>query len=378
MHARQFSSNRSREREIRGERFGDTVLDARISHVLPTLTTSPCGTSPNVLLFEPACGWGDQLRGLVTSFYLSLMTCRTLKQHWPSQIVLERYFLIHVQMASPEEVSQSQPNKIDLVNKFDFLQQEEVMSCISATNSSVYVHTNAYQWREVVYYPEHRAMAELYGLAGLTRYELYNLAMRVLMPKPSERIRRAVNEVLVRSPHWPIVFGSRRTPLQASDKVIGVQIRTGGVGENWTDDARDPLSSVHCFAHEVRRICGERNCTVFLTTDSQLATSEFKKMTQSPHLRLTEWRGQILHTALHSGRPSSTNQTESTDIWEKTFVDWTALSQVDVLLMSKSGFAWTAAWAGPVPYARQLLYHGHTDTCSWRDFDKSWSAKELF
>ncbi len=96
-----------------------------------------------------------------------------------------------------------------------------------------------------------------------------------------------------------------------------------------------PLSSVHCFAHEVRRICGEKNCTIFLTTDSRLAASEFKEMTQSPRLRLNEWKCQILHTALHSGWPSSTNKTEINDIWEKTSVDWTALSQVDVSLPCK-------------------------------------------
>jgi hypothetical protein len=102
-------------------------------------------------------------------------------------------------------------------------------------------------------------MAELYDLAGLTRFELYELAMRVLMPKPSGRIQRAVNEVLVRSPRWPIVFGSRRMPLQASDKVIGVQIRTGGVGEKWKDDARDPSRAsialhMKCAGFAVKRI----------------------------------------------------------------------------------------------------------------------------
>jgi hypothetical protein len=62
------------------------------------------------------------------------------------------------------------------------------------------------------------------------------------------------------------------------------------------------------------------------------------------------------------------NDTQKSDIWEKTFIDWTTLSQVDVLLMSFSGFGWTAAWSGAVPYVRRLGIRGN---CSWSDFDQA-------
>jgi hypothetical protein len=38
------------------------------------------------------------------------------------------------------------------------------------------------------------------------------------------------------------------------------------------------------------------------------------------------------------------------DPWLKTYFDWAALSQADLLLTSHSGYGQTAAWAGGVPH----------------------------
>jgi hypothetical protein len=37
------------------------------------------------------------------------------------------------------------------------------------------------------------------------------------------------------------------------------------------------------------------------------------------------------------------------------------------MLMSRSGFGWTAGWAGRVPYMRMMMLDGAE--CAWFDFD---------
>ena len=123
----------------------------------------------------------------------------------------------------------------------------------------------------------------------------------------------------------------------------------------------------------LRRLCsGGRPCTVFLTTDSGLASAKFKEALGPLPMRVLEWQGSVLHTdrPIPTTTPpptaTATSTANTSDVWEKTSLDWTTLSQVDVLLMSRSGFAWTAAWAGTVPYVREL-----GGGCALRDFDRS-------
>ena len=140
------------------------------------------------------------------------------------------------------------------------------------------------------------------------------------------------------------------------------------MGEAWVDSGlRHPLASADCFATEAARLCGGARCLVFLTADSDAAASRFKAALSAATgaaAAVVEHAGPVLHTdhpvpAAALGKPS-------TDPWQKTFVDWTALSQVDALLMSRSGFGWTAGWAGRVPYMCMMREDAE---CAWIDFD---------
>lgn len=347
---------------------GNSDLDALAFHVATTMQAAearPC-SHQLPLIYEPVNGWGDQLRGIVTVFYVALMTCKTFKMHWTHDFKLDNYFDTAFQVASPDDVRSS--NKISIVNDFEYFKREGAVLDIAGSNTSMTLRTNAYQWVEVVRHPAFRATAELYNLAGCSMYELFVVAMRVLLPRPSARVRQAVNKMLLFEPTSPIEYGSRRHRGPDSPPVIGVQIRTGGIGEGWEErrNHRHPLSNVSCFATEAERLCSaHRTCTIYLTTDSRLASSEFKRLVASPHVRLVESQGHILHTSLSKTVPNGAGGSNASDVWEKTFVDWTALSQVDTMLMSRSGFGWTAAWAGPVPYVRRFV------ECAFVDIDKS-------
>jgi hypothetical protein len=333
---------------------------------------------PPPLVFESVGGWGDQVRGLVTAHYVALMTCRPLKVHWTRPFSLGAYFDAALDYAPAREAAQA-AHVVSQVDTYAFFREEANLARLAApTNASTVLRTNAYQWLEVCRHPGFRPTAEHHGLAGLTRYDLFVLGLRALLPRPAPHMRRSVNKLLGRDLHAPITFGTRRVlgPTSSAPVTIGVQIRTGGVGSGWADPARYPLSSVACYVTEVRRLCsGGRPCTVFLTTDSGLASAKFKEALGPLPVRVLEWQGSILHTdrPIPTTTPpptaTGTSTANTADVWEKTFLDWTTLSQVDVLLMSRSGFAWTAAWAGTVPYVRELGLCG--GECAWRDFDRS-------
>ena len=99
-----------------------------------------------------------------------------------------------------------------------------------------------------------------------------------------------------------------------------------------------------------------------MTADSSLALATFKAAVTAHAARVVDYAGPILHT----DRPVPSDGGATADPWLKTFVDWTALSQADVLLSSVSGFGWTAGWAGRVPYVRMVH---DTKSCAWLDFE---------
>lgn len=344
---------------------GDHDLDNVAARIVAAMQgmTGPCPYNAPPLIFEPFEGWGDQLRGVITSFYVALMTCKSLQVHWTPLFDLRTYFNTRLTLVSSDAATASAA-RLEVLNDFKFFLAESNLERIRAFNASMTLQTNAFQWMEVVRHPMAKTAAEHYGLAGRTRYELFSIAMRVLFPRPSIHIQREMQSALRKPPGTPVMFGKRHTTLPGStDKVIGVQIRTGGVGEAWPDPPRHPLSSVACFANETRRLCSG-NCTVFLTTDSRTASAEFTQLTAAVRsLHLVQWHGDVLHTS--RSRPEQTPP--GVDAWEKTFLDWVTLSQVDILLMSHSGFGWTAAWAGAIPYVREIV----GEQCNWLDFDKA-------
>jgi len=323
-----------------------------------------CKTHPPVI-FQSAGGWGDQLRGLVTVFYAAVMTCRPLKVYWTRPYALDNYFEVHFERIDSLPVPSMRMTGSD---DFDFFTKQENIGRLASSNVSTLLHTNAYQWFEIVRLPGFRHTTETYSLAGHTRYELFCIALRTLLPRPTLRVQGLVNDLLHRDPATPVEFGAQRQRLRQNQVMnIGVQIRTGGEGESWDDRPRHAISSVICFASEVRRICSTGTCAVFVTADSRQAVVDFKKLVAPFVERVTDWPGPILHTDRRVSN-AVMNDTQKSDIWEKTFIDWTTLSQVDVLLMSFSGFGWTAAWSGAVPYVRRLGIRGN---CSWSDFDQA-------
>jgi hypothetical protein len=281
--------------------------------------------------------------------------------------------------------------------------------------STIIFVTSAHAWLTIVRLPALRITADAYGLSSLTQRELFTLALRVLLRHPSAPVLLGVETAIAgvldvnrgvgllpvfaqmaafsRVPeHRPTWRMARRWPrgarlpglpsrVQASPSqaargppaLIGIQIRTGGVGETWSDSSlRHPVDSAACFARRARTLCQQvygGACIVYLSTDSQIAADLFAGHMNGT--RIIRAGGAILHTdrPLDAGhRGASPANAPAGDPWLRTYVDWVSLAQVDVLLISHGGFGWTAAWAGGVRSAQQLRLGGEA-ACDWVDLD---------
>ena len=322
------------------------------------------------LVFKPLGGWGDQIRGMVTVFYAAALTHRGFAATWSPLFNVDDYFETHLATYSrADEAAKLEAPVIDAAGNWTYFRDPNAIDALMSLNGSAVVRSNAWQWTELTRLPRLRAAAEHLGVAGLSQEALFVLAVQVMLPRPAPAVEAHVNALLGRPADVRIEFG-RRPPRGKHGMrllTIGVQIRTGGIGEAWDDDQRLPLSSAACFAAEAARLCGGVRCLVFLTADSGAAAGRFRAALTAVagvDAAVVEHAGPILHTA--QGVPRAAPDEPSIDPWLKTFVDWTALSQVDALLMSRSGFGWTAGWAGRVPYLRMLREGA---ACVWIDFD---------
>jgi hypothetical protein len=326
------------------------------------------------LVFQPVGGWGDQVRGMVTTFYAAALTHRGFAATWSPLFSVDDYFETHLTTYSrADDAAKTAAPVIDAANNYIYFQNRDAINALLALNGTVVAHTNAFQWAELARQPQLRAAAELLGVVGLSQEALYVLAVQVMLPRPVPAVEAHVNAALGRAAETRIEFGRRMAhgSRRRHSLTIGVQIRTGGVGEPWQEWQegllRTPLAGADCFAAEAARLCGGIRCLVYLTADSGAAAARFRTALAAAAgaaAAVVEHAGPILHT--DRGAPAAALGEPPTDPWQKTFVDWTALSQVDALLMSRSGFGWTAGWAGRVPYMR-MMQDGVA--CAWFDFE---------
>ena len=279
------------------------------------------------LVFKPAGGWGDQVRGMVTTFYAAALTHHEFAATWSPLFSVDDYFETHLANYSRDAGAATLAAPvIAAADNFTHFTEPAAVDELLALPGSAVVFTNAFQWAELARAPALRAAAERLGVAGLSQEALYVLAVQVMLPRPAPAVEAHVNALLRRTADARIEFG-RRPPRGKHGRplfTIGVQIRTGGVGEAWVDSGlRQPLlASADRFAGEAARLCGAQ-CLVFLTADSAAAAARFKAAlvaVAGAAAAVVEHAGPILHTDREL--PAAALGTPSTDPWQKTFVDW--------------------------------------------------------
>jgi len=412
------------------------------SHVM-SLTTAACpGTQQPTLVFTTIGGFGDRLKGMVTAYYAALLTHAKFRVSWTVPSPIAPYFDVDPALLwekdntglsdnpdyEPFETHLVVPgaSAVDVIDVYVFFTDpaNDLLAGLAppANGTVTVLRTNAPSWLEVVRHPSLRRAAELYGLADLSRRDLFVLAVQAVLrrfkpvvmeaalsalPKPLQApvrknlaygfvgagvasgdagrkkypgvnvARLARRRGGIRLPNYREDLGpapSRRLHEDAPvPALIGVQIRTGGIGEAWNDsEHRHPMGSARCFADQAKEWCLKvysGMCVVFLTADSRAAAHAFVSALNGTGIAVMQTRGPILHTDRGvpvTSRPRYALTRASADPWLKTYADWAALSQADVLLMSHSGYGLTAAWAGGVSHVQQLHKGG---SCEWARLD---------
>ena len=449
---------------LRGPSPGSRGHIAQTRARLTSLAAAACGGTPQpTLVFTTVGGFGDRLKGMVTAFYVALLTHAEFRVSWTVPSPLAPYFDVEPALLwaddgdgngiqPPHDANTATPdfdpfathlvipgaNAVDAIDIRAFFTDpanDFVARLAPPANGAVtLLRTNVPTWLEVVRHPSLRGAAALYGLTDLSRRDLFVLAVQAVLRRPLPVVVDAVTSVLPHPLHAAVgrsmAFGfgggggggsggdgatgeaGRRYPPEGSvarpprrrgaapvpvhlagpdtapssasldgdvpppvPAFIGVQIRTGGVGEAWNDsEHRHPVDSARCFAAQAKAWCANvygGHCVVFLTADSRAATRAFVAAFNGTGIAVRQTSGLFLHTdrgvpaTAHRGAAARTRGAP-TDPWLKTYADWAALSQADVLLMSHSGYGLTAAWTGGVPHVRQLHKGGE---CEWTRLD---------
>jgi len=342
----------------------------------------------------PSGGFGDRLRGMVTVYYLALMTNASFAVNWTRPYNLNDYFSVPSCDVSRSNVDHSSnaPSAAALqeahlhksaivrndVSNYTYFTKSLFLHDIGKIR--VEVQTNSFHWKHVVRNPAFKERAASLGLLDLSQAELFKVAIDVLLGNPTEMVRDSFTSVLRR-------LAGGYEPNEDGPRYIGVQIRLGGKNSGavagWQDPLRHSIDDVQCFAKEAARLSRLMHIrSIFVTADSEQAVrvfeeaviavakgaaTEAQEMTtlaaatgsdpfsslsapppnpfellssSSSHLPIVvvHVKGDIAHTD-----QSSVAKEHATRVWLKSVLDWWVLKHSSALVISRSGFGETAA-----------------------------------
>lgn len=325
-----------------------------------------------------AGGFGDRLLGMVTTYYVAVMTDSKFFINWTRPYNLNNYFdILDCAAFQRNRNAATRYNDINSkaaeVHAIDVWTYFENGAFLQDAYSNVNIATNARHWHDIVSAAAVKDRARALGLNTLSRRNLFELALRALL-RPKSHVTFTAQAVLQK---LSTLNGHRnRAPWY-----VGVQIRCGSEGGlSWSDDERHSLRDVPCFVREAVRACSDRTiCPIFLTADSVSVASLFKAEL-SRHRRQTagsgvtvayivaEADGPILHT---DRTDTHTLDAGLTDPWLRSIVDWWLLQHASHLVISRSGFGETAAWASSSAQAARRVELKAPGACNVSDFTTS-------
>jgi hypothetical protein len=304
-------------------------------------------------------GFGDRLRGLVTTFYHALLTNSSFSIDWKSPYDLNQYFhlsnclnmnkpLLSSQSSFPHQSQRTQQQqyapvtKKRIIDHWNYYLLQKYLT--DDLKKNLRIETNSYHWSLIVQTPAFANHVQHLHLAHRTPSQLFQIAIDSIFLSPTEHLQRAYDHLL----HL----------MGGTDSYLGVQLRFGGNSVRWTDPPRQPLESIECYVHEVIRLCDSTGLkAIFLTGDSDQANERFKQSfalhwktsggrdstsrrdsAPVPPPVIYENKGEIAHT-------DRTTHVSNEAAWLKSVLDWWMLRHARVLVISRSGYGETASWA---------------------------------
>lgn len=323
-------------------------------------------------------GFGDRLRGMVTTYFLAVITNSSFAVHWMHPYNLSDFFIVpschaHERSRNHDQIPAIEGTAVDSLastplpakgaitrTAIDDWKYFSDFSFMEDTGKNIEIHTNSFHWKEVVQHPAFRERAASLGLSNLSQAELFKLAIDELLQNPTSVVRESFDSVKQR-----LAGGSHEEESKSSVPYIGVQIRLGGRNSGavsgWDDPARHSLEDVDCFVAEVVRLCHQMHIkSIFVTADSEEAVRKFEDAVSEESARecascpppiVVQVPGSIGHTDR-----STVASEHARDVWLKSILDWWALKHAAALVISRSGFGETAALSSDAETALRLKF----------------------
>ena len=340
---------------------------ATLFRLLSRAAAQHCGVERH-LVVSSTQGMGDRFRGIVSAFYLALLTHSGISVEWVLPASIDDFFIVRNFSSNLANITAL----FDDVNKHEL--NKSYWKVWAKPKTTIRLMSNAHRWSTIARSPMLRQQASLYGLDGLTQPELFRLAMNVMFPAARPLLLQASHEALASTGMDPEkLMGAGK---EAGTYIVGVHMRTGNFDESGHDEGhpRVTMGMAACFADRAIEICQEVEvCVVFLCSDSKQARDLFwqRVSNKASKIHVVSVPGKPIHSVLPGQRMKMFSRRASTLQWRKTRTDWYLLSRADALLLSSSGFGWTAAWTGGVKRIWQVNQNGgciwtsgSADTCS--------------
>lgn len=278
-------------------------------------------------------GFGDRLRGILTSFALALVTDRAFFIDHPNPAPLQDFF----QVAKPH---------ISWVFNQSLLQGRSVL--------------------EENFLNHVTPPLGLYSQADLTSYEAYDVVVQInnfwrpfdILHNPSLRHVdkfRALNEhtlagcmlnyLLVPMPDLQRqVQDMKQAAIIRQQHVLAVQVRTGD-SQSKNETLLKELLQYYELCIQNLQTTGNETYQLFLTTDAE----QVLELMKDAHPDMISFAGQIFHVDGNFGAPDSPHAA-----FKKVILDHLMISQSHKLIISRSGFAELAAVRGFKSYHTPL------------------------
>jgi len=299
-------------------------------------------------------GLGDRLNGIVTSFYLALLTDRAFLIRWTrgcpwTHFVRPAYFDWRVPEEKVDKLSLKEFFAMDHFRDVQqFFSSEDVITGLRDF-SLVTINSNM-PWADIFLdNPYFKANVEKYRLKELNdRGLLQAFALRAIM-RPTSLIEGVLE-------HLAVAMMDQGHELHKLH-FIGLQIRTGGDGD-WWDPGRVPREKVPTFfdaaldiAHPAdggsnntlaiprSQTLGPLKPVIFISTDSNKAITELTAYGKDKKVDVVTLEG-LAGPITHIDRSGNVGTIERN---LRTWADWFMLMATDNLVISRSGFGENAA-----------------------------------
>ena len=278
-------------------------------------------------------GLADRLKGLISTFYIAVITGRRFVVHWPNPVGLQENLLPskydwRYENARKFLTEINSLHHIDLIDRSDILDEtnaHDIESELFGNARIVLVNNNSYRIKALRRMMEQQYSEEpSYGMLFSKGFRfLFQFVQKDDFEDSRERCRAARAE---------------------ADKMAGVHLRTGS-GNGWRDPVLDDwknYSLVMERAFKEAKAAGAEAPVFYFFSDSVEAREAVAETTW-PHKVIVDLE-----------QPSHMDRSTEFDAYSYnlTFHEFQMLSEMDMIVCGKGGFASLAALAGGKPLIR--------------------------